>query len=103
MNDVPDEITVQHDGSTVLACLTGEIDHSNTPAILEYLREIGQNRTLIVDLTQTKYLDSAGLAMLAHLRHATDLRLRVAQDSIAGRVLSISGLDQIIPTDTDRA
>jgi anti-anti-sigma factor len=102
MNELPDQVTIQNDGSAMVAHLTGEIDQSNAPAILEHLRIVGKDSTLILDLTQTQYFDSAAISMVEHLRHLTDLRLRVSQGSIAGRVLSISGIDKIIPTDTQQ-
>jgi anti-anti-sigma factor len=101
MNDLRAEVTVEYDGSAVVAHLTGEIDQSNAPAILEHLRDVGADRTLTVHLSEVQYFDSAGIAMLEALRHSTDLRLRVSRQSIAGRVLAISGVDQIIPTDSE--
>jgi anti-anti-sigma factor len=101
MIDLPDELTLLEEGPTAIARLAGEIDQTNAPAILEHLKKFAANRTLILDLTATEYFDSAGIAMLDTLRHSTELRIRVAPRSIAGRVLSISGMDRIIPTDTE--
>jgi anti-anti-sigma factor len=101
-DDLPDAISLQDDGADMVAHLTGEIDQSNAPEILEHLRKVGKERTLTLDLTQTRYFDSAAISMVEQLRHLTDLRLRVSQGSIADRVLSISGLDKIIPTDSEQ-
>jgi anti-anti-sigma factor len=101
MIDLPNELTLLEEGPAAIARLTGEIDQTNAPAILEHLRKFADNRTLTLDLTATEYFDSAGIAMLDTLRHSTDLRLRVARRSIASRVLSISGMDRIIPVETE--
>lgn len=89
----------------VVAAVEGEIDASNVSDIADRVHLMLSNRseTLVVDLTQTTYLDSAGLNMLFRL--GTDLQQRqqalllvVAPASPIARMLAITGLDAAVPT-----
>jgi anti-anti-sigma factor len=89
----------------VIAAVEGEIDASNVPDIANRVRLMLTNRSeaLIIDLTQTSYLDSAGINMLFTLAGALaqrqqTLRLVIAPSSPITRMLSITGLDAAVPT-----
>jgi len=93
-----------HDGIPV-ARLEGEIDMTNAKSLGERLRALLTNRSqvLIVDLGPTTYLDSSGITLLFALSHELRLRqqqihLVVPEGSPIGRVIAITGLDQIAPT-----
>jgi len=88
-----------------IAAIEGEVDASNVLELGERLRGLLTNRsmTLIVDLTQTTYLDSAGINMLFELAgELTDrqqrLRLVVPAATPALRMLTIAGLIGAVPT-----
>ena len=85
--------------------LDGEIDASNVEDIGDRLRSIVTNRSvaLVVDLTATTYVDSAGINMLFALgeqlvSHQQRLALVVQVGSPISRMLSLTGLDQSIGT-----
>lgn len=83
-------------GSVVLARLGGEVDAANAATVqAELLRRAGSG-VLVLDLRDTQYLDSAGIAMLESLRRTTDLRLVYDRVSIVGRAISIVGFDQVL-------
>ncbi len=64
-----------HEGVAV-AAIAGEIDISNVEAVAEILHRLpNQAVGLVVDLTETNYLDSAAISLLH------DLATRVAQRS----------------------
>jgi anti-anti-sigma factor len=84
-----------------VARLQGEIDASNVKEMGDRLRSLLSNRSvaLVVDLSQTTYLDSAGINMLFAL--ADELRGRqqrfalvVAERSPIARMITLTGLDQ---------
>jgi anti-sigma B factor antagonist len=96
-------------GDVLVAAVEGEVDASNTDEIADRLRTATSNRTtsLIVDLSETTYLDSAGINMLFEL--STDLRERqqrlllvVPPSSPILRAIGITGLDSAVPTHPDR-
>jgi anti-anti-sigma factor len=93
-----------HHGIPV-ARLEGEVDLTNAQSLGERLRRLLTNRSmaLVLDLGPTTYLDSSGITLLFAL--AEELRLRqqtlhlvVPEGSPIGRVIAITGLDQIAPT-----
>jgi anti-sigma B factor antagonist len=91
-------------GSSI-AQVTGEIDASNTEWIGARLRALLTNQSdgLVVDLSETSYLDSAGIALLfglaSELRlHQQRLYLVVADGSPIGRMARLTGLDTAVPT-----
>jgi anti-sigma B factor antagonist len=93
-----------------VAAIEGEIDASNAGEVGARLRALLTNRStlLVVDLSATAYLDSAGINLLfelsAELEHRQQqLRLVVAPASPIARVVAISGLDVAIPTHPTRA
>lgn len=99
----------RHDDVSV-AAIEGEIDSSNVHEIGGRLRALLTNRstTLIVDLTDTSYLDSAGINLLFELSgELTDrqqrLLLVVPPASPTLRMLEIAGLMGAIPTHETRA
>jgi anti-sigma B factor antagonist len=92
-------------GDVAVARVAGEIDASNAPWLAERLSGFVSNQSLelAVDLTDTTYLDSAGIAVLFDLatamtRHRQQLRLVVADRSPIGRMVTLTGLDAAIPT-----
>jgi anti-sigma B factor antagonist len=93
----------------VVAAIEGEIDASNVREIGERLRALLTNRStaLVVDLTATAYLDSAGINLLFALAgELTDrqqrLRLVVPPATPILRMLTIAGLIGVIPTHETR-
>jgi anti-anti-sigma factor len=87
-----------------VARLHGEVDASNVKEIGDRLRSLLSNRSvaLVVDLSQTTYLDSAGINLLFALGEEMRgrqqrLGLVVADTSPIARMIALTGLDQAIP------
>jgi anti-anti-sigma factor len=87
-----------------VARMQGEVDASNVKEMGDRLRSLMSNRSvaLVVDLSATTYLDSAGINMLFSL--AEELRGRqqrlalvVGDGSPIARMITLTGLDQTIP------
>ena len=87
-------------GDVAVAAVEGEIDASNAEWAGSRLRRLLTNRShaLVVDLSATTHLDSAGIAMLFQLAadmrlHQQELRVVLAGSPVA-RMVSLTGLDQ---------
>jgi len=87
-----------------VARMQGEVDASNVQEMADRLRSLLSNRSvaLVIDLSATTYLDSAGINMLFAL--AEELRGRqqrlalvVGNGSPIGRMITLTGLDQTVP------
>ena len=87
-----------------VARVQGEIDASNAKEIGDRLRSLLSNRSvaMIVDLSATTYLDSAGINLLFAL--AEEMRSRqqrlaivVADPSPIARMVALTGLDRAMP------
>jgi anti-sigma B factor antagonist len=93
-----------------IAAIEGEIDTSNVHEVGARLRGLLTNRSteLVVDLTETGYLDSAGINMLFELagelaNRQQRLRIVVPAGTPTLRMLTIAGLVGTIPTHETRA
>ena len=92
-------------GGIAIARIEGEVDRSNVPWVQERLRALVTNEAeaLVVDLTATTFLDSAGIALLFELaadlrRHQQELRLVVADGAPIARVLQLTAIAGAAPT-----
>jgi anti-anti-sigma factor len=99
------EVREEWPGDTPVARVEGEIDSSNVAEIAGRLRGLLANRSfgLIVDLTPTTYLDSAGINMLFVLgdelrARQQRLRLVVGPATPIARMVALTGLDRTYPT-----
>jgi anti-sigma B factor antagonist len=98
-------VQVERRGDVPIAAIEGEIDASNASDLGIEIRATVDNRAtaLVVDLTPTRYLDSAGIHLLFALgedlrtRQLT-LRLAVSPGSSIARMLAITSLDKTLPT-----
>jgi anti-sigma B factor antagonist len=93
-----------------IAAVEGEVDASNAGEVADRLRTTMTNRStlLVVDLTATTYIDSAGINMLyeltSELEHRQQrMRLVVPGSSPISRMLSIAGLDVAVPVHETRS
>ena len=89
---------------TPVGRVEGEIDASNATMIGIRLRALVANRAfgLVVDLTATTYIDSAGINMLFVLgdelrTRQQQLHLVVGPATPIARMLAITGLDRTYP------
>jgi anti-anti-sigma factor len=104
------DVRVVWHGETPVAAVHGEVDASNIGQIAAALRSAVTNRSseLVVDLTSTKYLDSAGINLLFAFGEEMRgrqlvLRLVVSPTSPIARMLTITSLDKAQPTYRDLA
>ena len=95
-------------GDVLVAAIDGEIDASNTAEIAQQLRSPLTNRSmaLVVDLSPTSYLDSAGINLLFELgadlaERQQQLHLVVPPAAPMAHAIAITGLDAAIPTHPD--
>jgi anti-anti-sigma factor len=99
------DVRAEWHGDTPVGTVHGEVDASNVAEIGAALSGLVSNQSsvLVVDLSQTAYLDSAGLNLMFSLgdelrsRQLT-LRLVVAPGSPIERMVKITGLDRAYPT-----
>ncbi len=89
-------------GRLAVVAMPGEIDVSNAGSILDKLQSVLDREpvTLIVDMTATKFCDSAGMnAVLRVYKRAsaggTELRLVMPAPAVR-RVFAVTGLDRLI-------
>ena len=92
-------------GDVPVARVQGEIDSSNAAEIGDRVRSLltNENTSVIIDVSATTYLDSAGINLLfaigEELRTRQQaLRLVVPPRSAVARMLSITSLDRAYPT-----
>jgi anti-anti-sigma factor len=93
-----------HDDVPVLR-LEGEIDVSNVGEIRARMRDVVTNQqfALVVDLTPTSYLDSAGINLLFAVGEEMrgrqqQLHVVLSDTSPLTRMVSLTGLDKSLPT-----
>ena len=98
-------ITDERHGDLAVARVDGEIDASNVKWVETRLRTLLTNQSvgLVVDLSATTYLDSAGIALWFALaedlrQHQQQLRLVVVERSSIARMVTLTGLDEAVPT-----
>jgi anti-sigma B factor antagonist len=97
-------VEVEPSGSVCIVRISGEIDISNAREVSASIEEAVPNGApkLVVDLTQTTYLDSAGVKLLLqladrfHTRRRT-LRLVVPRGAPIRAVLELTDLPRIVP------
>jgi anti-sigma regulatory factor (Ser/Thr protein kinase) len=65
--------------------------------IMEALADGATGQTLIIDLSDVQYIDSAGITAIDTLRGTTLLYIIAPQSSIVRRALQIVGFDQLVP------
>jgi anti-anti-sigma factor len=100
-------LELEERGSTIVARITGELDMSNvgqTEATIT-LSVTPDTHRLVIDLTETTFLDSTGIRMIFQLAHQLrsrrhQLRLVADTDTLVHRVLVLSRLDAVVPIDT---
>ena len=98
------EIAVERQGDVVIAHLSGEVDMTNSVYVADELAASVDNESLalVVDLTKTRYLDSAAIELLFDLarrlrRRRQELRLALPQGSPLTRLLELTDVRSAAP------
>ena len=106
MNELARVESEQH-GSLCLVRVYGEIDMSNDREVLTAIEVASARETvrLVVDLTHTTYLDSAGLSLLLRLAERVQarqqgLRVVVPVDSPVRTAFELTGLPRVIDVES---
>ena len=99
-------LSVESDGDIELARVAGEIDASNVADLSQRLLDAISNRSraLVLDLTETSYIDSSGISLIfdaaARMRNRRQqLRLVVQPRSFVAEVLSAVSMQDSVPID----
>lgn len=98
------EIAVERRGAAVVAHLSGEVDMTNSGYVGDELTRSVPNdaMALVVDLSDTSYLDSAAIELLFEMsrrlgRRRQDLRLVLPPASPLRRVLTLTEVGSVAP------
>jgi len=97
-------VDIRHDGSVPVCELRGELDASNVDCVFSSIVEVSRAEApgLVLDLTFTSYIDSAGVRILFELARrlrsdGRELRIAVPDDGIVRRVLVLTALSDVVP------
>jgi anti-anti-sigma factor len=100
------KLSVETEGDVELARVAGEVDASNVDDLTRRLLDAVSNHTraLILDLTDTSYIDSSGISLIfdtaARLKNRRQLlRLVVPPKSFVGEVLAAVSMADSVPID----
>jgi anti-anti-sigma factor len=98
-------VVAEWHGDVPVAAVAGEVDASNVAEVGGAIRGLVTNQSslLVVDLSPTTYLDSAGINLMFALGdelrgRQLSLRLVIKPGSSIARMLAITGLDKTYPT-----
>ena len=95
------EITVEHQDGYVLCRPAGELDAYTVAQFREALTALGEEKYVLVDLSDVPFMDSAGLgALIGGIRRARendgDVAVACNRPAIT-RLLHTTGFDRIVP------
>ena len=100
------KLSFETDGDVELARVAGEVDASNVADLSQRLLAAVSNRAraLVIDLTETSYIDSSGISLIfdaaARMRNRRqELRLVVEPKSFVGEVLAAVSMENSVPID----
>ena len=98
------ELALTVEGDVPVAALEGEVDMSNARDLRDSLLEAVTNHApgLVIDLTRTTYLDSAGIHVVFDLARKLQarqqqLRLVVPSGATIRRVLTLTNVSAVAP------
>ena len=101
-------LSFETDGDVELARVAGEVDASNVEDLTRQLLDAVSNdvRAVILDLTQTSYIDSSGISLIfdaaARMKNRRQqLRLVVQPKSFVGEVLAAVSMSDSVPIDDE--
>jgi anti-anti-sigma factor len=98
----PPQLRTEHVGSVLVAHLAGEIDLSNVTTLSTRLYgAIDDVEGLVIDLTDTGYVDSTGVRLLFEMaerfnRLGQPIRAVVPAEALVRRVLTLTKLDRVV-------
>ncbi len=102
------KLSFETDGDVELARVAGEVDASNVEDLTKELLDAIDNnaRALVLDLTQTSYIDSSGISLIfdaaARMKNRRQqLRLVVPPKSFVGEVLAAVSMADSVPIDAE--
>jgi anti-anti-sigma factor len=94
------DVRVDRDGAVVIAA-DGEIDLETSPALArEAQAAIDEHRRVLIDLRSVTFIDSTGIALLlaaGEQARRGGVELRIEPSAIVRRVLTIAGVDRVLP------
>jgi len=102
----PNHIEVERtDGGVAVIVLTGEHDLYTAPAISDRINGVLEDGTaLVIDLTQSSFIDSSVLRVLLEARReaherAVGFAVAIGEDGFPGvrRMLEVTGLIEVVP------
>lgn len=103
MGELAEIEATTYDGAVEVR-VSGEIDLSNAREVLDVVGGAwpGDPTLVVLDLSATSYLDSAGIAMIFRLaerlgHRRQELRLVVPADAPIRTVLQLTGVPQVVP------
>jgi len=103
-------VSIEPSGRTIVAHLRGEVDLSNARDLGARILEAVPNDAcgLILDLAETRYLDSAGVRVVfdvaARLRHrGQELAIAAAPGTPVRRILELTEVAQVAKLHSDEA
>jgi anti-sigma B factor antagonist len=101
-------LSFETDGDVELARVAGEVDASNVERLTADLLDgvSNQVRALVLDLTQTSYIDSSGISLIfdtaARMKNrGQKLRLVVSPKSFVSEVLGAVSMSESVPIDPE--
>ena len=104
------DLSLETRGDVQLARIEGEVDLSNATEIGDRVLEATSNDvgTVILDLSDTSYLDSAGLRLILDLRLRLEhrrqrLRIVAPAETFVADVLNITAIEDSVPIDRSLA
>jgi anti-anti-sigma factor len=102
-------VSLDQEEPVAVAELEGEVDASNAEEVGGEIEGLISNAptNLLLDLSLTRYLDSAAVRMLLDLaeklrQRRQDLSLVVPERSPVRRLLTVAGIHQLMPVATSR-
>jgi anti-anti-sigma factor len=101
------QVVTRQVGAVPVCEIKGELDASNVEQVREQILEAATSEApgMVIDLTETTYLDSAGVRILFELARRLrsrrqELRIAVPSDGIVRRVLVLTALGDVVPLET---
>lgn len=89
-------VETEAEGRYQVLTVLGEVDIATVPQLSERIAELSQSGYLVLDLTETDFMDSSGLRLLLETRERFDDEGRAFRLAISGgpiaRLLDVTGL-----------